>query len=182
MFAFIFSTWPGWLIPLDLKTVFLLIKFHTKLYGLSLAVIYLIHSWISHRNFKVKCKNCQRKFIPHHLPFVTPTLKFSLISVSDTASTHLLKVEMRSHLWLFPFPDSDIQFTIKACLRCVSNSSTLFHYFSLSHHHLSSGYKRLLNGLVCILIPTNPSSHFLHDILFFSFLSSHPYLLLIFLC
>lgn len=47
--------------------------------------------------------------------------------------------------------------------------STLFHYFSLSHHHLSTGYKRLLNGLlVCILIP-NPSSHFLHDILFFFF-------------
>ena len=60
----------------------------------------------------------------------------------------------------FLFLTQDIQFTIKASSQCVSNSSTLLHYFSLSHHHLSSGYKRLQNCLlICILIPATPSSH-----------------------
>lgn len=70
-----------------------------------LSTWYMIHSWISHRNFKVDIKNANRSLFPTNLPFMIPPLKFSFISVSDTTRTHSYW-KLRSHLWVFPFPDS----------------------------------------------------------------------------
>lgn len=67
-----------------------------------------LSTWHIHRSLieisKSKCKICQQNFIPHQPAFPDTHLQVFSISVSDTTSTQLFKLETMKPLLVLPFP------------------------------------------------------------------------------
>lgn len=130
---------------------------------------------------KSKCKICQQKFISHPSALPDTHLHIFSISVNDTTSAKLFKLETGKSPLVLPFLTRIFYLSSKPSPKYISNSSTLLHCFSLGHHHPHLDNNGFPSGLLSTFLFPSTHSSILYMVVFF-FTASMPTLLLTFLC